>query len=144
MGCNTSKAASDDGVDFTDDKISEGRGSVWRTKFWVPSVYAPADVPDDGDKQSQDGLVDEDDEKPAMPNTTETKDAGSDKHVNSYKYAAATESKKNTSSSAGEVDFTDNKISEGRQQSVWRSKFRVPSVYAPADTQTAPDENGKK
>ena len=66
----------------------------------------------------------------------ETKDVGSDKLMNykSLKYAAATEGKKDTSSSAGEVDFTDDKISEGRQQSVWRTKFRVPSVYAPAET----------
>ena len=137
MGCNTSKAASDDGVDFTDDKISEGRQqSVWRTKFLVPSVYAPADVPDDGDKQpDEDG---EDDE--------EAKDVVSDKLANykSLTYAAATEGKKVTCSSAGEVDFTDDKISEGRQQSVWRTKFRVPSVYAPAETQPAPDENDKK
>jgi hypothetical protein len=135
MGCNTSRAASDD------KKISEGRQSVWRTKFRVPSIYDPAV---DGDKQPQDGLADEDDENPAMSNTKETKDVGSDKHVNSYKYAAATEGKKDTSTSAGEVDFTDDKISEGRQQSVWRSKFRLPSVYAPAEPQTAPDENGKK
>ena len=132
MGCTTSKTE-EAGVDFTDDNISEGRQqSVWRSKFRVPSVYAPA-APDDGNKRPQDGL-----EKEEMPNTKETKDTQSDKLVNSYKYAVATEGKKDTS--AGEGDFTDDKISEGRQQSVWRSKFRLPSVYAPAESHTGPDE----
>ena len=139
MGCNTSKTgASGNGVDFTDDKISEGRQqSVWRSKFRVPSVYAPG-APDDSDKRPQDGL-----EKEGMPNTKETKDTQSDKLVNSYKYAAATEGKKDTTA-GDEGDFTDNKISEGRQQSVWRSKFRLPSIYAPAESQTGPDEKDKK
>ena len=143
MGCTTSKTgASGNGVDFTDDKIAEGRQkSVWRKKFRVPSVYAPA-ASDDGDKQSQDGLANKDGETAIMPNTKETTDIRSDKLVNSYKYAAATEGKKDAS--ANKNDFTDDKISEGRQQSVWRSKFRLPSVYAPAESHTGPDENDKK
>ena len=124
MGCNTSKTE-EAGVDFTDDKIAEGRQkSVWRTKFRVPSVYAPADPDVSDDKQPQDGLAGEDGEKAT----------GSDKLVNSYKYAAATEAKKDATA-GDEGDFTDNKISEGRQQSVWRSKFRLPSIYAPAESQ---------
>ena len=148
MGCNTSKTASAGPAaevtpasaahsltsgDIPADKISEGRQqSVWRTKFRVPSIYVSA-AADDGDNQPQDGVADEDGEKAT----------GSDKLINSYKYAAATKGKKDTSA-GDEGDFTDNKISEGRQQSVWRSKFRLPSIYAPAESQTGPDEKDQK
>lgn len=61
-----------------------------------------------------------------MPNTKETTDIRSDKLVNSYKYAAATEGKKDAS--ANKNDFTDDKISEGMQTAVGLALEVSPSI----------------